>query len=175
MLFPHAAPLPTSEAWVKTAAAQAGIVIQNSMATVNLPRHPSQLSEALFVGVILWLIIWFYRNRKPFKGFLTGLYVAGYGFFRFFIEYFREPDAELGYRIQLVETKLPTAYIHPLFSFSTGQVFCVVMILVGVLWLLIAARLPDHAPVLVYLDSARPRPERKAPRPRHRRSRRNSR
>jgi phosphatidylglycerol:prolipoprotein diacylglycerol transferase len=154
MLFPSAEPLPVSESWVQEAARQAGIAIQNGAMLVNLPRHPSQLYEALFEGVILWAVIWFFRNRKPFKGFLIGLYVVGYGLCRFVIEYFREPDAELGYRIQLVETNLPTAYVHPLLSFSTGQVFSLIMIIAGLVWLLIAARLPNRQPVLVYLDSA---------------------
>ncbi|MDR2495403.1 MAG: prolipoprotein diacylglyceryl transferase [Spirochaetaceae bacterium] len=153
MLFPFAQRLPTGEAWVKEAAAKTGMIIEG--ASVNLPRHPSQLYEALFEGVILWLIIWLWRNRKPFKGFLIGLYLMGYGVFRFAIEYFREPDARLGYRIQFVETDLPAALAHPLLSFSTGQVFSFSMFAAGILWLVIAARLPNHKPRLVYLDSAR--------------------
>jgi phosphatidylglycerol:prolipoprotein diacylglycerol transferase len=155
MLFPQAKPLPVSEAWVQEAARQADITIQNGATLVNLPRHPSQLYEALFEGVILWAFIWFFRNRKPFKGFLIGLYMAGYGLCRFVIEYFREPDAALGYPIQLVKTNLPTAYVHPLLSFSTGQIFSLIMLIAGLVWLfLIAAHLPNRQPVLVYLDSA---------------------
>jgi phosphatidylglycerol:prolipoprotein diacylglycerol transferase len=155
MLFPNADLLPTSEAWVQEAARQTSIALQNGATLVNLPRHPSQLYEALFEGVILWVVIWFFRNRKPFKGFLIGVYGIGYGLCRFVIEYFREPDAELGYRIQLVKTNLPTAYAHPLFCFSTGQIFSLIMVMTGLAWLFIAARLPNRQPVLVYLDSAR--------------------
>jgi phosphatidylglycerol:prolipoprotein diacylglycerol transferase len=148
MIFPHAAPLPSSESWVKEIAEKAGIVIRG--ASINLPRHPSQLYEALFEGVVLWVIIWFLRNRKPFKGFLVGLYFIGYGFFRFLIEYFREPDADLGYRIEFVKTTLPTAYAHPLFSFSTGQIFCFFMILFGAVWLIAASRLPNKEAAYIY-------------------------
>ena len=119
---------------------------------LNYPRHPSQLYEMLFEGIILWAIIWFFRNRKPFKGFLIGLYFLGYGLFRFFIEYFREPDSDLGYRIEFVKSTLPPAVSHPLFSFSTGQILCFGMIVFGVVWMIAASRLPDSRPVRVYED-----------------------
>ncbi|MDR0567874.1 MAG: prolipoprotein diacylglyceryl transferase [Spirochaetaceae bacterium] len=153
MLFPQAPRLPADEVWVQEAAARTGTAMQSSL--VNLPRHPSQLYEAFFEGVVLWLIIWVLRNHKPFKGFLIGLYFIGYGAFRFFIEYFREPDSELGYRFQIMETDLPLALAHPPLSFSTGQIFCLGMIIFGLLWLFIASRSPNRQPVLVYLDSGR--------------------
>ena len=116
----------------------------------NYPRHPSQLYEMLFEGVLLWAFIWFFRNRKPFKGFLITLYLSGYGLVRFFIEYFREPDSHLGYPIQLVKTDLPPALGHPLLCFSTGQILCLLMILAGLLWLFLASRMKDREPVRVY-------------------------
>jgi len=148
MIFPNATRLPTSEPWVREAAEKTGVAITGAM--VNLPRHPSQLYEALFEGVILWAIIWFFRNRKPFKGFLMGLYFLGYGVFRFFIEYFREPDEYLGYRIEFVKSSLSPAYSHPPLSFSTGQILCFGMILFGLVWLIVASRLPDREVVHVY-------------------------
>ena len=147
MLFPHATKLPAADAWVREAAEKCGIAI--SGAYVNLPRHPSQLYEMIFEGVVLWALIWIFRNRKPFKGFLVGLYLMGYGLFRFFIEYFREPDEDLGYRIEFVKSSLPPAYAHPLFSFSTGQILCFLMIVVGGVWLIVASRLPDREPFRV--------------------------
>jgi phosphatidylglycerol:prolipoprotein diacylglycerol transferase len=155
MVFPLAQRLPVAELWVQEAAEKAGIAIPDQTVWVNLPRHPSQLYEAFFEGVVLWLIIWLLRNKKPFKGFLIGLYGIGYGLFRFFIEYFREPDADLGYRIQLAPSALPPAADHPLLSFSTGQVFSFVMVVLGILWLIMASRLPYHKPVRVYLNSGR--------------------
>jgi phosphatidylglycerol:prolipoprotein diacylglycerol transferase len=145
MVFPNARELSASDAWVREAAEKTGAVISDGL--VNLPRHPSQLYEMIFEGIILWAIIWIFRNRKPFKGFLIGLYFLGYGFFRFFIEYFREPDADLGYRIEFVKSNLPMAYAHPPFSFSTGQIFCFAMIVFGIVWLIITSRLPDREPV----------------------------
>jgi phosphatidylglycerol---prolipoprotein diacylglyceryl transferase len=117
---------------------------------LNYPRHPSQLYEMFFEGIVLWALIWFFRNRKPFKGFLITLYLSGYGLVRFFIEYFREPDADLGYRIKFSETSLPTALSHPAFDFSTGQILCFAMILLGLAWALVASRMKDREPVRVY-------------------------
>ena len=147
MIFPGVN-LPAKEAWVREMAEKTGIAITSDM--VNLPRHPSQLYEAFFEGIVLWLIIWLLRNKKPFKGFLMGVYLCGYGLFRFIIEYFREPDAGLGYRITLVKTDIPPALFTSPFNFSTGQVFCFIMILLGLAWLLIASRLPNREVIRVY-------------------------
>jgi len=130
MIFPRASKFPASELWVQEIAEKTGVEITGEM--VNLPRHPSQLYEALFEGIVLWVIIWFFRNRKPFKGFLFGLYFIGYGLFRFLIEYFREPDANLGYRFA---------------NFTTGQILCFIMVSFGIVWLIIASRLPDKKPI----------------------------
>ena len=63
-----------------------------------MARHPSQLYEALLEGLVLFIILWSQR-KKPWQtsprwchGSLTALFLVGYGFFRFFIEFFREPD-----------------------------------------------------------------------------------
>jgi phosphatidylglycerol:prolipoprotein diacylglycerol transferase len=119
---------------------------------LNYPRHPSQLYEMLFEGIVLWAIIWFFRNRKPFKGFLVSLYLCGYGFFRFFIEYFREPDSGMGYPVQLVKTELPPALGHPLLCFSTGQILCFLMILAGLAWAFAASRMGGSGPVRIYTE-----------------------
>jgi phosphatidylglycerol:prolipoprotein diacylglycerol transferase len=148
MIFPQAETFPADLPWVKRIAESCGIDPGGGL--VNLPRHPSQLYEALFEGIVLWAIIWLLRNRKPFKGFLVGVYLAGYGLFRFFIEYFREPDADLGYRVELVKTDLPPAVFSSVFNFSTGQVFCFAMIALGLAWIGIASRLPGREPIRVY-------------------------
>ena len=161
MIFPNAARLPASESWVQEVAAVTGIVITGPW--VNLPRHPSQLYQAFFEGIVLWAIIWFFRNRKPFKGFLIGLYFAGYGFFRFFVEYFRQPDAHLGYRIEFMPSDLPPAFVHHPLNFSTGQVLSFLMIVAGLLWLFVASRLPDREPIRVYTgEENKPDPGEKA-------------
>jgi phosphatidylglycerol:prolipoprotein diacylglycerol transferase len=151
MVFPNARRLPVSEDWVREAAEKTGAVVSNGW--VNLPRYPSQLFEMLLEGIILWAIIWVVRNRKPFKGFLISLYFLGYGLFRFFIEYFREPDEDLGYRIEFVKSTLSPAFAHPPLSFSTGQILSFFMIVFGIVWLIIISQLSDRNPVRVYNDN----------------------
>ncbi|MDR0457175.1 MAG: prolipoprotein diacylglyceryl transferase [Treponema sp.] len=150
MVFPSARFLPADESWVQDTAQKTGAVISDGF--VNLPRHPSQLYEMFFEGIVLWALIWFFRNRKPFKGFLMGLYFLGYGFFRFFIEYFREPDPGLGYRIEFIKSTVSPAFAHPPLSFSTGQILCWGMMVFGIVWIIITARLPDREPIRVYND-----------------------
>lgn len=133
MIFPGARLFPTSLPWVRELAEKSGLSLEGAM--INLPRHPSQLYEALFEGIILWLILWLLvRKHKPFKGFGIAAYIFGYGFIRFFIEYFREPDADLGYIIKLGN---PDASIHVysgLFNFSMGQILCFFMMLGALLF-----------------------------------------
>lgn len=68
-----------------------------------LPRHPSQLYEFALEGIALFLLLWLNRN-KPWRGdkywphgSIIALFLTGYGCFRIFIEFFREPDQQLGY------------------------------------------------------------------------------
>jgi len=79
-------------------------------------RHPSQLYEAFFEGLFLFVILWSLRRKSPFDGFMLALYVAGYGIVRFFIEFYREPDQQLGF------------VLGPL---SMGQVLCLAMVLIA--------------------------------------------
>lgn len=135
MVFPHAQQFSAAIPWVQDFAAEAGMVIQEGQKLVNLPRHPSQLYEALFEGVILGTILWSVRNRKPFTGFTSALYTIGYGVFRFVIEYFREPDIDIGYRIEAVSgtpTYLNTSWLN----ISTGQILCLMMVMGGLLLML---------------------------------------
>ena len=129
MIFPDAERFSTSIDWVKDFAASVGMEVGKG-ALVNLPRHPSQLYEAFFEGIVLFLILWALRKKKPFDGFLSGMYLAGYGFFRFFLEYFRMPDSDLGFRI----ASDPSASISQntsLLNISTGQILCFLMVLAG--------------------------------------------
>lgn len=91
----------------------------------DLPRHPSQLYEALCEGVLLFLILntiwWFFPKYRERSGFVTGLFFCLYAVFRFGLEFFREPDAQLGFIIG---------------EWSMGQLLCVPMFLFG-LWVLI--------------------------------------
>jgi phosphatidylglycerol:prolipoprotein diacylglycerol transferase len=150
MIFPQAKPYPAGEAWVQDIAARAGIPAGDPQSLVNLPRHPSQLYEALFEGVLAWAVTWAIRNKKPYKGFLFGIYFVIYGVIRVFVEYFREPDEHLGYPVEFVKSVLPPAAAHPLLSFSTGQLLSFLEIFLALLWLVIAARLPGREPLRLY-------------------------
>ncbi len=62
-----------------------------------LPRHPSQLYEAGLEGLVLFLILWIYSSRPRPAGAVSGLFLMGYGLFRFIIECVRIPDPQYGY------------------------------------------------------------------------------
>ena len=62
----------------------------------NLPRHPSQLYHFALEGVSLFIVLWMFSSKQRPLGAVSGLFLIGYGLFRFFVEYFREPDDFLG-------------------------------------------------------------------------------
>ena len=126
MVFPNAERFSTSLPWVQQVASEIGMDITGQN-LVNLPRHPSQLYEALFEGLVLWGILWALRHHKKFDGMLSCIYTGGYGLFRFIIEYFREPDADIGYRIAK-DANAPIYANTSLLNFSTGQILCFIMI-----------------------------------------------
>ena len=138
MVFPTSPRFSTSISWVQQVAQQSGIEISDGTILVNLARHPSQLYEALFEGIVLFLILWFLRKKSPFDGFLISIYTIGYGLFRFIIEYFREPDADIGYRITAVPDT-PIYFNTSLLNLSTGQIFCLAMIIGGITLLITRA------------------------------------
>ncbi|NBX72817.1 MAG: prolipoprotein diacylglyceryl transferase, partial [Alphaproteobacteria bacterium] len=90
-----------------------------------VPRHPSQLYEAVGEGLILLAVLWVVsqneRSRKRI-GLRTGIFMAGYGLVRFVVEYVREPDAFLGTWAGI----------------TMGQALCVPMMALGT-WLIIKA------------------------------------
>ncbi len=91
------------------------------------PRHPSQLYEAGLEGIVLFAILafLFWRTQARYKpGLLLGVFLLGYGAARFFVEYFREPDVQLG--------------ILP-WGLSMGQTLSAPMIFVG-LWFVMTAK-----------------------------------
>lgn len=81
-------------------------------------RHPSQLYEMCFEGLILFGLLFTLRHFSFFRNQMMSLYFMGYGFFRFFIEFFRHPDNHLGR--------------NDFFDMSRGQTLCFVMIIVGI-------------------------------------------
>lgn len=94
-----------------------GIVFPNGGA---YPRHPSQLYEGIAEGVILFTCLFFLRKKQPIYGYVSTAFVAGYGVLRFIVEFFRQPDAQLGFYFG---------------GITMGQILCLLMILAsGVLF-----------------------------------------
>ena len=62
-----------------------------------LARHPSQLYEAILEGILLFVILWIYSAKPKPPGAVSGLFLLGYGFFRFMVEFVRVPDQQYGY------------------------------------------------------------------------------
>ena len=87
----------------------------------DVARHPSQLYQALLEGLLLFILLWLYARKARYRGQVTAMFLVGYGVFRFIGEFFREPDAYLGF-LSL--------------GLSMGQWLSVPMVVVGlVLWL----------------------------------------
>jgi phosphatidylglycerol---prolipoprotein diacylglyceryl transferase len=137
--FPGARKLPAIDPWVKETAGKIGMEIDGNY--VNLPRHPSQLYESFFEGIVIWAVIWFiFRKRKPFKGFIVGTYLIAYGVVRFILEYFRQPDIGK-FLIELGPKNSPIYRIESLFNFTIGQLLCFFMVVGGILCLFIFSRI----------------------------------
>ena len=97
--------------------------VASALRSILSPRHPSQIYEAFFEGIVLFAILWFVRTRtRQPNGVLTGLFLICYAIFRIIIENFREPDAEL---------------IGP---FTRGQFFSFFLIAIGVAFVAAAKR-----------------------------------
>ena len=84
----------------------------------NLYRHPSQLYEAIFEGLVLFSILIYFRNKGFIKtpGLISGLFLVLYSIFRFIIEFFRVPDEHLGYLF---------------YNFTMGQIISFIFLLIG--------------------------------------------
>ena len=86
----------------------------------NLPRHPSQIYEAILEGILLFLILFFLQNRKIFiykSGLISSLFLIFYSIFRFICEYFREPDPHIGLQY---------------FNLSLGQIYSIFFLIIGI-------------------------------------------
>lgn len=85
------------------------------------PRHPSQLYEFLLEGVLLFIILWFYSRKPRPLGAVSGLFALMYGIFRSTVEFFRQPDEQIGYFFGWV---------------TEGQLLSLPLILVGIFLLI---------------------------------------
>jgi phosphatidylglycerol:prolipoprotein diacylglycerol transferase len=82
----------------------------------DLPRHPSQLYEAFLEGPVMFLILWILGRKERPTGVISWSFIALYGLFRFSVEFFREPDRQLGFIVE---------------HFSMGQLLSFPMLLLG--------------------------------------------
>ena len=85
----------------------------------DLYRHPSQLYEAFFEGIILFIVLIYFRNKGFMKipGFISGVFLTFYSIFRFMIEFFRVPDEQLGYLF---------------FNLTMGQIISILFLVIGI-------------------------------------------
>jgi phosphatidylglycerol:prolipoprotein diacylglycerol transferase len=103
-----------AELWGRTTDVSWGVIFPGAG---SVPRHASQLYEFALEGVVLFIMLWLYSNKPRPMGAISGMFLAGYGSFRFCVEYFREPDAHIG---------LYSGFI------SQGQILSMPMIIGGV-------------------------------------------
>ncbi|MGF1546141.1 MAG: prolipoprotein diacylglyceryl transferase [Thiotrichales bacterium] len=92
----------------------------------EVPRHPSQLYQVFLEGVVLFALLWIYSRKPRPTAAVSGLFLIGYGVFRFLVEFVREPDAHLGF--------------VALDWLSMGQLLSLPMIVFGVLLMVLAYR-----------------------------------
>ena len=105
--------LINGELWGRVTNVPWGIIFPNAG---PLPRHPSQLYEFFLEGVLLFIILNVFRKKTRPVGAVSGLFLIFYGLFRFIIEFFREPDQQLGLFFNVI---------------SMGQILSLPMILGG--------------------------------------------
>jgi phosphatidylglycerol:prolipoprotein diacylglycerol transferase len=92
----------------------------------SVARHPSSLYQAFTEGLLLFCLLWFVSIKPRPMGHISGLFLVGYGSFRFITEFFRSPDSHIGFVL--------------LDAFSVGQLLSLPMIIAGVFLILWARR-----------------------------------
>ena len=94
----------------------------------QLPRHASQLYEFALEGVVLFGILWWFSSTHRPRLAVSGAFGLGYGSFRFFVEFFRQPDQQIGF--------IAMEWL------TMGQLLSVPMVLAGALLLFLAYNKP---------------------------------
>jgi len=112
-----------AELWGRVTESSFGMVFPGAG---PLPRHPSQLYEAGLEGLLTFVILWLYSSRPRPRGRVAGLFAVLYSLSRMFVEFFRMPDAQIGY----------------LFGgwFTMGQLLCLPLLAAGLYLLFRAPR-----------------------------------
>ena len=94
LLLGRLANFVNAELWGRVTTVPWGVVFPGAG---PLPRHPSQIYEALLEGVVLLVILWALSRKARPQGFLFGVLLTGYGVARILVEFFREPDVQIGF------------------------------------------------------------------------------
>ena len=126
ILFGRLANFVNGELWGRVTTVPWGIVFPGAGA---LPRHPSQLYEAGLEGLLLFAVMLVLARKRHAEGFLLGWMLTLYGVFRIFVEFFREPDVQIGF--------LPGGV-------TMGQLLTVPVLVAGA-WLIVRAIRADRA------------------------------
>lgn len=107
------------ELWGKQTDSALGMWVYDPVLMDTVQKYPTQLLEALLEGVVLFIVLAWYARKPRLAGSVAGVFLIGYGVFRFIVEFWRVPDAQLGYL---------------LWDWLTmGQLLSLPMVLVGVL------------------------------------------
>ncbi len=136
MIFPDAPYFSTSHLWVREIADKLAIGYKYGE-YLNLPRHPSQLYELFGEGILLFVLLFLVirplkYKKNLFPGCVMSSYFIFYGVIRFIIEYFRQPDTDIGYVIALGKESNNIALFQSFLNISKGQCFCALMIIAGI-------------------------------------------
>ena len=149
LFFGRCANFINGELWGAPTDMPWGVVFGGAAGT--MPRHPSQLYEALLEGVVLFIILFALSRKTPARprGTFFGTFLLFYGLFRFTIEFIRQPDAQIGYLLHygifrfLIEfVREPDVQLGYLRGgwLTMGQVLSAPLIVAGIALLIYAAR-----------------------------------
>lgn len=107
------------ELWGKVTESPFGMAVFDPQLQKVVQKYPTQLLEAFLEGFVLFIILFIFTRKPRPAGTVAGLFLVGYGLFRFVVEFFRVPDAQLGY--------LAWDWL------TMGQVLSMPMVIVGLL------------------------------------------
>lgn len=138
LFFGRCANFINGELWGKPTDLPWGVIFSNTGGGF-IPRHPSQLYEALLEGVILFIILYVLSRKKSplYEGMYFGIFLMCYGVFRFIVEFVRLPDIQLG-------------YLFGTDWFTMGQLLSIPLILFGIVVMSVASILRRQQKLLIH-------------------------
>ena len=118
------------ELWGKVTDSPLSMAVYDPQLQQVVQKYPTQLFEAFLEGLVLFIVLFFYTQKPRPLGSVAGLFLAGYGLFRFLVEFYRMPDTQLGY--------LAWEWL------TMGQVLSLPMIIIGLLLIFFAKSLKER-------------------------------